>query len=89
MSWVVRKHARIRPLAIPGPLVHELRRKTALQHIDNVLAQHGEELEAVEVAAGSDVEAFGGGVGRDDEVGAGGESIPVDSGLAYEADLEH
>lgn len=31
----------------------------------------------MEVAASSDVEALGGGVRRDDEVGAGGESVPV------------
>lgn len=76
MSRVVRKHARVRPLAIPRPLVHELGRKASLQHINNVLAQDREELEAVEISAGGDVEALGGGVGRDDEVGAGGESIP-------------
>jgi len=31
----------------------------------------------VEVAARCDVETFGGGVRRDDEVGAGGEGVPV------------
>lgn len=63
VSWVVRKQTRVRPLAIPGPLVHELGRQTSFQHIDDVLAQNGEELEAVEVAASCDVEALGCGVG--------------------------
>jgi len=76
MSWVVRKQTRVRSLAIPRPLVHEFGRKASFQHIDDVLAQHREELEAVEIAASRDVEALGCGVRRDDEVGAGGESIP-------------
>lgn len=80
MPWVVRKHARVRPLAVPRPFVHEFGRKAALQHVDDVLAQHREELETVEVAAGGDVEALGCGVGGDDEVGAGGEGIPVNVG---------
>jgi len=63
MPRVIRKQTRIRPLAVPGPLVCELRRKPALHHIDDVLAQNREELKAVEVAAGGDVETFGGGVG--------------------------
>jgi len=62
MPRVISKQARVRPLAIPSPLVSELRRQPTLHHIDNVFAQDGEELEAVEVAAGGDVEALGGGV---------------------------
>jgi hypothetical protein len=78
MPGIIRKQARIRPLPIPSPFVSELRRQPALHHVDNVLAQDGEELEAVEVAAGGDVQALCGGVGRDDEVGAGGEGVPVE-----------
>jgi hypothetical protein len=55
MPRVIRKQARIRPLAIPRPLVHKLRRQASFQHIDDVLAQHREELETVKVAAGGDV----------------------------------
>lgn len=77
MSWVIRKQTRVRPLAIPRPLVHKLGRKTSFQHINDVLAQHREELEAVEVAASSDVKSLGCGVWRDDEVRAGGKGIPA------------
>lgn len=76
MSWVVREETRVRPLAIPRPFVHKLRRKTSFQHIDDVLAQNREEFKAVEVAASCDVKALGCGVRRDDEVGACGEGIP-------------
>ena len=62
MSWVVRKQTSVRPFAIPRPLVHQLGRQASFQHINDVLAQHREELEAVEVAAGCDVEALGCGV---------------------------
>lgn len=78
MPGIIRKQTRIRPLPVPSPLVRELRRQPTLHHVDNVLAQDGEELEAVEVAARGDVQALGGGVGRDDEVGAGGEGVPVE-----------
>jgi hypothetical protein len=44
--------------------------------MDHVLADDGEELVAVEGAAGGDVEALCAGVGRDDEVGACGECVP-------------
>jgi hypothetical protein len=77
VTGVISKQTRVRPLAIPSPLVSELRRQPALHHVDNVLAQHREEFEAVEVATGGDIQAFGGSVGRDDEVGAGGEGVPV------------
>jgi hypothetical protein len=63
MPRVISKQARVRPLAIPSPLVSKLRRQPALHHVDDVFAQDREELEAVEVAAGGDVQAFGGGVG--------------------------
>ena len=62
MPRIVSKQTRIRPLAIPSPLVSKLRRQPTLHHINNVFAQDREELEAVEIAAGGDVEAFGGGV---------------------------
>jgi hypothetical protein len=74
---VVSKQTRVRPLAVPSPLVSELRRQPALHHVDDIFAQNREELEAVEVAAGGNVQALGGGVRRDDEVGAGGEGVPV------------
>lgn len=74
---VVREKTWVGPLAIPRPLVLQLRRERALHHLNHVLAQHGEELEAVEITACRDVEALCGGVGRDDEVGAGGEGVPV------------
>lgn len=77
MPRVISKQAWIRPLTVPGPLVCELRRQATLHHVDDVLAQDGEELEAVEIASRRDVEALGGGVRRDDEVGAGGEGVPV------------
>jgi len=77
VSRVVRKQTRIGPLTIPCPLVHKLGRQASFQHVDDVLAQHGEELEAVEVTAGGNVEALGRGVRRDDEVGAGGKGVPV------------
>jgi hypothetical protein len=77
MSWVVCEQTWVRPFAIPRPLVHKLGRQASFQHVDDVLAQHREEFEAVEVAAGSNVEALGGGVWRDDEVGACGEGVPV------------
>jgi hypothetical protein len=73
----VRVQARRRSLAVPGPLLLELRRQVVLEHLHNVLAEHREELVAVEGAAGSDVQALGAGVGRDDEVGGSGECVPV------------
>ena len=77
MPWVVCEQTRVRPFAVPRPLVHELRRQASFQHVDDVLAQHREEFETVEVAAGGNVEALGCSMGRDDEVGARGESVPV------------
>jgi hypothetical protein len=59
MPWVISKQTRIRPLAIPRPLVHKLRREATLKHINNVLAQHREKFEAVEIATSGDVEALG------------------------------
>jgi hypothetical protein len=78
MPGVISKQTRVRPLAIPSPLVGELRRQPTLHHIDNVLAQDREEFKTVEIAAGGDVQALGRSVRRDDEVGAGGEGVPVD-----------
>ena len=76
MPRVVSKQTRVRPLTVPSPLVSELRRQPTLHHVNNVLAQDREEFETVEVAAGGDVQALGGGVRRDDEIGAGGEGVP-------------
>lgn len=77
MTGEIGKERRVRPLAVPSPLLHQLRRQRALEHLDDVLAEDGEELEAVEVAARRDVEAARGRVGGDDEVGAGREGVPV------------
>lgn len=57
-----------RPLAVPSPLRLEIGGEVVLKHLDDVLAEDGEELEAVEVAAGGDIEALGCGVGGDNEV---------------------
>lgn len=70
---------RIRTLAIPSPLLHQLRFQFPLEHLGDILAQHGEELEAVEGAAGCDVESLGGRMGRNNKVRGGGESVPFES----------
>ena len=66
----IRIQARIRPRPLPRPLALERRLQRALEHLHHVLAEHGEEFPAVEVAAGGDEEGGGGcGVRGDDEVG--------------------
>jgi hypothetical protein len=72
----IRVQRRRRPLTVPGPLLLQVGPKVVLEHMDHVLADDGEELVAVEGAAGGDVEALCAGVGRDDEVGACGECVP-------------
>lgn len=64
------------PFTIPGPFLFELGLKVVFEHLHDVLAQHGEELVAVEGATGCDIEALCAGVGGNDEVGGGGECIP-------------
>lgn len=56
-------------LTIPRPLLLELRREIVLEHLDNVLAKHGEKLVAVEGAACCDIQTLCTGVWRNDEVG--------------------
>lgn len=68
----------IRTLAIPSPLLHQLRCQLSLEHLCDVLSEHGEELVAMEGAACCNVEAFGGGVGRNDKVRGCGECVPND-----------
>lgn len=68
----------IRSLSIPSPLFNQLRFQLALEHLCDVLAQHGEELEAVERTASGDVESLGGRVRRNDKVGGGGEGVPIE-----------
>lgn len=76
----IRVEVWVGPLAIPRPLVHQLAVQLPFEHLHHVLAQHREELIPVEGAARRDVEVFGPGVRRDDEVGRGGEGIPISSG---------
>lgn len=77
MSGPVGVQGGIWPLAIPGPLLGQLGGEVALEHLDDVVAEDGEELPAVEGAACCDEESLCGGVWRDDEVGAGCECIPL------------
>lgn len=65
----IRVEVWVGPLAIPRPLVHQLAVQLPFEHLHHVLAQHREELIPVEGAARRDVEVFGPGVRRDDEVG--------------------
>jgi hypothetical protein len=65
-----------RPLAIPRPLLLQLRFQLVFQHLHDVLAQYGEEFVAVEGAAGRDVKTLCAGVWGDDEVGGGCECVP-------------
>jgi len=65
------------PFAIPTPLLPQLVLQLALQHLRDILTQHGEEFVAVKGATCRDVEAFGAGVRRDDEVGCSGEGVPA------------
>ena len=71
------EQCRIRPFTIPSPLLLQLWRKRAFQHLDHVLSEHGEELPAVEVAACCDVETICTGVRRNDEVGRACECVPL------------
>lgn len=66
----------IGPLSIPSPLLHQFGGQLALKHLCDILAKHGEELEAVERTASGDVESLGGRVRRDDKVRSGGKSVP-------------
>lgn len=68
---------RIRSLSIPSPLLYQFGGQLALQHLCDVLAKHGEELEAVERSASGDIESLGGRVGRNDKVRSGGKSVPL------------
>lgn len=56
--WVLDVLRRIRPLSIPRPLLDQFGLQIALEHLRNVFSKHGEELEAVERAAGCDVETL-------------------------------
>lgn len=56
--WVLNVLGRIRSLSIPGPLLRQFGCQLALKHLCDVLAKHGEELEAVERTASCDVEAL-------------------------------
>jgi hypothetical protein len=48
-----------RPFAIPSPFLPQLRCELILQHLDDVLAEHGEELVAVERTACRNVKTLG------------------------------
>lgn len=72
----VRVETRGGSFTVPSPLLLELGLEVVFEHLHDVLAQYGEELVAVEGAAGGDVETLCGGVGGDDEVGGGGEGVP-------------
>ena len=74
---VIRKQGRVRPFSIPSPLLLQLRRQFAFQHLNNVLAEYGEELPAVEVATCCDKEILCTSVRRNDEVAGLRECVPV------------
>ncbi len=54
----------------------ECRLQVAFQHVDDELAEDGEEFPGVERAAGGEVEARGGGVRGYDPGAVAGEGIP-------------
>lgn len=56
--WVLDVLGRIGSLPIPGPLLSQFRRQLALEHLCNIFSKHGEELEAMERAAGCDIETL-------------------------------
>jgi hypothetical protein len=65
-----------RPLAVPCPLLLVVWPQFTLQHLNNVLAEHREELVAVERTTCGDEKALCCGMGRNDEIGACCESVP-------------
>lgn len=65
------------PLPIPAPLLTQLGVQLALEHLNDILPQHREELPPVEIATCRDVEPLRGGVWGDDEVAASSECIPA------------
>lgn len=69
---------RIRSLSVPGPFLHQFRLQVTLEHLCDILAEHGEELVAVERSASCEVESLGGGVRGNDKVGGSGESVPFE-----------
>ena len=62
----------------PAPEVRPLLGQLALEHVGHVLADDGEELEAVVGSRRGDVEVLGRGVGADAEVEVFGHAVPGD-----------
>ena len=56
--------------------MRQIGRQGAVEHLEHILANDGKELEAVEGAAGGEIEPLGRRVGGDDEVAARGEGVP-------------
>jgi hypothetical protein len=77
MSRPVGEVLGVRTVSVPSPFFTQLGLQCALQHGYDVLAQHREELPAVEVTTCCDIQALGSGVWRDDEIGTGCESVPT------------
>ena len=66
-----------RRIPVPRPSLPHGWVEQAIQHLDDILAQDGEELEAVKGATGGDEQVPTGRVGGDDKVPVWGQSLPV------------